>query len=154
MDETDSLRSTAITFLRIVLGLVFVFASINKLADPGAFAEAIGSYRIIAGTAALLVATVLPWIELLTGFGLLFGLFVRGSALLAMIMLFGFTLAVLSALWRGLDISCGCFTLDPAAERIGWWKTAENALLFITSFLILRQSSYGWSPGAMGGQNE
>jgi uncharacterized membrane protein YphA (DoxX/SURF4 family) len=154
MDRMNSVLSTFIALLRIILGVVFVFASISKMADPGAFADAIVSYRIISGNGALLVATILPWIELLCGFGLLFGLFVRGSALLVAVMLIVFTLAVLSALWRGLDISCGCFTMDPAAERLGWWKTAEDVLLLVMSLLVLCQPTYRLTLGAMDRQKE
>jgi uncharacterized membrane protein YphA (DoxX/SURF4 family) len=154
MDRMNSVLSTLIALLRIILGVVFVFASISKIADPGAFADAIGSYRIISGTGALLLATILPWIELLAGFGLLFGLFVRGSALLVAVMLIVFTLAVLSALWRGLDISCGCFSMDPAAERLGWWKTAEDVLLLVMSLLVLCQPTYRLTLGAMDRQKE
>lgn len=133
-------RDILVTLVRIVLGVVFVVASIEKIANPTGFAAAISGYRIIAGDPALLIATVLPWIELLCGLGLLFGLSVRGSALLALIMLSVFTLVVLSALWRGLDISCGCYTQDPDATRIGWSKVGENGVLILMSFLVLRRS--------------
>jgi hypothetical protein len=38
----------------------------------------------------------------------------------------GFTILIVSALIRGLDISCGCFTQDPNAEKIGYRKILEN----------------------------
>jgi uncharacterized membrane protein YphA (DoxX/SURF4 family) len=139
--ERVSTQDIVIALLRIVLGILFIFASIEKVVDPEAFATSIGGYRIVSAGPALLIATVLPWIELLCGFGFLFGVFVRGSALLALIMLSVFTVLVLSALWRGLDISCGCFTREPTAERIGWWKVGENIVLMVVSFMVLRGSS-------------
>ena len=134
-------RDIVIAFLRIVLGVLFIAVSIEKITDPTAFATSIGGYRIVSAGPALLIGTVLPWIELLCGLGLLLGLFLRGSALLALVMLILFTVVVLSALWRGIDISCGCFTQDPTAERIGWWKVGENAVLIVMSFLVLRRPS-------------
>jgi uncharacterized membrane protein YphA (DoxX/SURF4 family) len=139
--ERTSTLDIVIALLRIVLGAVFIFASLGKIADPGAFAASISGYRIVTGGIALLIATVLPWIEFLSGLGLLLGLFWRASALLALLMLILFTIVVLSALWRGLDISCGCYTQDPTAERLGWWKIGENAGLIVMSYLVLRQSS-------------
>jgi uncharacterized membrane protein YphA (DoxX/SURF4 family) len=138
-------RNRVITLLRIILGIVFIFASIEKVLDPEAFATSISGYRIVSAGPALLIATVLPWVELLCGLGLLFGVFVRGSGLLALIMLTVFTVLVVSALWRGLDISCGCFTQDPTAERIAWKKVGENLLLIFMSFLVFRRSSPGFS---------
>ena len=128
----------AIALLRIMLGGVFVFASLGKIADPHAFASSIAGYRILEGDATLHIATVIPWIELLSGCGLIAGVFIRGSSSLVLLMLVIFSAAVVSALWRGLDISCGCYTQDPAAERLGWWKVGENTVLAVFAFLVFR----------------
>lgn len=121
---------------RCVLGAVFLIASIEKIANPGAFAESIGYYRLVGPALSMAAASFLPWLELLCGLGLLFGLGVRGSALLISAMLAVFTAAVAAALARGLDISCGCFSQDPASGAIGLWKLAENALLLLSSILL------------------
>lgn len=121
---------------RIVLGMVFLVASIEKLADPAAFATSIGYYRLITGNTAMLVATILPWVELLCALALLFGVAMRGSSFLCGVMLIVFIAAIVSALARGLDISCGCFTQDPAAGKIGWQKLVENSLLVLVSILV------------------
>lgn len=126
---------------RIILGLVFIIASIEKMADPAAFATSIGYYKLISHDIALIVATFLPWIELLCGMGLLFGVYLRGSSLLAFLMLVVFTGGVLSALARGLDISCGCFTQDPAVGKIGVMKVVENSLLIVLSIILYHSRS-------------
>ena len=119
--------------LRLVLGMVFITASIEKAADPAAFAVSIGNYKLVSASVALVGATIIPWLELLVGFSFLFGTGVRGSSLLASGMLLLFIAAVASALLRGLDISCGCFTQDPAAGAMGWGKLLENSLLLLAS---------------------
>ena len=48
-----------------------------------------------------------------------------------------FTLAILSALLRGLDITCGCFTQDPEAATIGWFKIAENLGFLVVGVWLL-----------------
>lgn len=141
MTTRISASDSVAALLRIALGALFIFSSVEKIADPGAFAVAIGGYNIVSSGPALIIATVLPWMELLCGLGMFFGVFVRGSALLAMCMLMVFTVAVIAALWRGLDISCGCYSQDPEAGRIGWWKTGENGVLLVVSYLIFRWAS-------------
>jgi uncharacterized membrane protein YphA (DoxX/SURF4 family) len=136
-------RDTLRACLRIILGVVFVFAGVEKTADPGTFAASISGYQIVEGSAALVMGTLLPWLELLCGLGLLLGLYLRGSSLLTLVMLFGFTLAVLSALWRGLDISCGCYAWGPMAARVGWWKVGENTVLTLMCLLVFCQSGSG-----------
>jgi uncharacterized membrane protein YphA (DoxX/SURF4 family) len=121
---------------RLLLGLTFVFASIDKIADPSSFANAIANYRLVSGSALLIVATVLPWVELLCGFAVLTGLYYRGGTFVLLILLTAFTLAVITGLIRGLDISCGCFTLDPHVSRIGWNKVLENIGMILASLVL------------------
>jgi len=123
--------------LRLLLGLTFLFACIDKMSDPSGFAKAIANYKLVSGSLATLVATVLPWIELLCALAILFGFYSRGASMLLCLMLCAFTLAVITGLIRGLDIACGCFTLDPSVNRIGWQKVLENIGLILVSLVLL-----------------
>jgi uncharacterized membrane protein YphA (DoxX/SURF4 family) len=139
---------------RVVLGGVFIVASIEKIADPAAFAVSIHNYRILPESLSLVIATFLPWIELLSGFGLVFGLFVRGSSLLTLVMLAVFTGAIVSGLLRGLDISCGCFTQDPTVAKIGWGKVTENVGLLVLSVVPLVSPGLAFTiEGILSGRN-
>ena len=111
-----------ILLVRISLGGIFVISSLDKLADPGAFTLSILNYKVIGYTLAALTATILPSLELLCGLSLILGLYPRTSALLITLMLIVFTILVISALLRGLDISCGCFSQDPGVSKIGYGK--------------------------------
>lgn len=122
---------------RLVTGTTFIAASIEKAADPATFAILIENYRILSPELSLLVASTLPWVELVCGFAILFGWGVRGGALVLGLLTAGFTAALISGVLRGLDISCGCYTLDPDVGRIGWRKVAEDvALLVLFLFLV------------------
>jgi uncharacterized membrane protein YphA (DoxX/SURF4 family) len=123
--------------LRLLVGLAFVVASVEKIADPEAFGVSIGNYRILPETLISVSAALLPWVELLCGLAILFGVLVRGGSLLVSALLVLFTAAVLSAILRGLDISCGCFTQDPAAASLGWEKVWENLGLLCASLVLL-----------------
>ncbi|MEO8168066.1 MAG: MauE/DoxX family redox-associated membrane protein [bacterium] len=125
-----------IAAIRIILGFILIVASIDKISDPNAFGVSIGYYRIFNSTIILLIATIIPWIELLCGMSLVFGVGVRGGSLMSCILLIVFTAAVISGIFRGLDISCGCFTHDPKVDKIGWAKVAENVGLILLSLAI------------------
>jgi len=130
---------------RIFLGALLVIASIDKIADPLAFAKSIADYRILGGPSATALATVIPWMELLTGLCLIAGILIRGSSFVAGTLLTVFTGAVLLALIRGLDISCGCFTQDPAAATIGWFKILQNSVLIGVSVFLYFSNSLWFS---------
>ncbi len=126
---------------RLFLGFVFVVASIDKVADPNAFAVSIGYYKLVGPTFSLAIATILPWVELLCGLFLIFGVMIRGSSLLIVLMLLVFTAGIMSGIFRGLDISCGCFSRDPFVGRIGWVKVLENSGLILLGLLVFLSHS-------------
>jgi uncharacterized membrane protein YphA (DoxX/SURF4 family) len=125
-----------ILIARIILGFIFIVASIDKLADPNAFAVSIGYYKLVGGSFAMITATILPWIELICGLFLIFGIMLRGSSLLVLLMMIVFTAGVISGIARGLEISCGCFSRDPNVGKIGWLKVVENIGLIVLSVII------------------
>ena len=111
---------------RLILGGVFLFYSIGKIADPSAFAKEIGNYHILPLTFVNLLAIILPWFELVCGVLLVAGLKLRASAAIVGAMLVVFIVAILSAMSRGLNINCGCSTVN--VEMVGWKKIGEDAL--------------------------
>ncbi len=42
-------------------------------------------------------------------------------------------------------ISCGCFTQDPMAAKMGWMKVGENAVLIAVSGFLYFSSNSKWS---------
>ena len=71
-----------VLLVRLVLVAAFLLAAIPKIQNPVAFAISVESYRILTGQAVLWVALVLPWLELVIGFGLLIPKMRRASSLL------------------------------------------------------------------------
>jgi len=132
-----------ILLVRIFLGGLFIIASLDKIADPAAFATSILNYKIVGPLLAMVIATILPSLELLCGLSLILGLYPRTSAILITLMLVGFTILIISALVRGLDISCGCFTQDPNASKIGYFKILENIGMIMLGILLLFVQNYG-----------
>ena len=103
---------------RVTLGVVFIVASLDKLAAPEAFAVGIANYHLVPTGLVNLMAICLPWIEIVAGACLVAGLWIRASLLVVDGLLVVFIAAIALALSRGLDISCGCFTADPGAESM------------------------------------
>jgi uncharacterized membrane protein YphA (DoxX/SURF4 family) len=136
-------NSVIILLVRVFLGGLFIVASLDKIANPDTFAASILNYKIVGSSFALIIATILPSLELLCGLNLILGIYPRTSALLITLMLFSFTLLVLSALFRGLDISCGCFTQDPTASKIGYYKILENMGFMLLGVYLLFVRNYG-----------
>jgi uncharacterized membrane protein YphA (DoxX/SURF4 family) len=63
---------------RVVLGAVFIFASVDKILHPDAFAVIIKNYQILPVKLISLAAVVLPWLELILGISLIAGVWLPG----------------------------------------------------------------------------
>ena len=101
---------------RWYLGVLFVGACLHKITDPRGFALDIATYDILPLAMINLAAITLPWIELAAGVMLITGWRVRPASLLIAAMMVVFLAALLIALARGLDMSCGCFASQGAEE--------------------------------------
>lgn len=103
---------------RLAVGGILIYASLDKLAQPAAFAETINHYRMLPGSLLHAMAQLLPVVEIVTGAALILGVNTRGAALLAAGLTLLFMIAITSALVRNLDISCGCFHTQ-GGHRVG-----------------------------------
>ena len=123
---------------RIGIGVVFLAAALGKIGDTAAFAGQIVNYRLLPIAPVNLLAITLPWIELLAGLALVLGVRARSGAVIVLVLMAGFTVAVGSAWARGLDFECGCFG-KASASVIGARKFAENVgLTALAAIAVLR----------------
>ncbi len=116
--------------IRFFLGFVFIYASINKISSPSDFALSISNYQLFPDFLVNFIAVFIPWLELVCGFGLIFGFYLKENALVYLSMLVIFTLLIALSIIRGLDIECGCFGSDDST-KVGFLKIIENLVLIL-----------------------
>jgi len=127
----------ASVIFRWAVGLIFIYASMDKLLHPSAFAVAVHNYKILPGSYINLVAITLPLLELVCGILLIIGLFPRAAAFILSILLIFFFSALSISLYRGIDISCGCFSVSTTADKIGISYMMRDLLVLAMSLQIL-----------------
>jgi len=127
---------------RWILGVVFIYASIHKILDPAAFARAVYLYQILPDGLVNLTALVLPWVELFLGVLLVFGIWMPGAAVLSTFLFMVFMGALSYNAARGLDISCGCFSISPTAGGANI-RTIVRDGMFLTVSLYLLIATFG-----------
>lgn len=125
---------------RIMVAIVFLFFGVEKIAAPAKFAKEILNYGFFPLFSVNLIAIILPWIEVIVGFALLFGIRIKSSAFLSGMLMLGFIVAVGIAIAMGLDISCGCSASHDL--KVGWQKIIENfAYLILSTYLFFFSST-------------
>jgi uncharacterized membrane protein YphA (DoxX/SURF4 family) len=123
-----------ILVIRILLGIIFLYASYDKIMDPGKFARSIANYHIVPFGLENSIAIILPWLELFIGVGLIAGIMVDGAAGITGSLLVIFILLILLAILRGFNIECGCGLKE--GEMVGWTKILENIVFLFASWMV------------------
>ena len=138
-----------VLLLRLILAAVFIYAAVQKIGKPLAFADEIRMYRILdIGPMLYIMAIALPWIELFCGLSLLTGLLMRGSALILFALNAVFLVAVSIRTvaimgeegigFMSVYFDCGC----GFGETHAWKKLLEDTLFFLFSLVILLKPDY------------
>ena len=160
-------------FARLAVGGMMIWVSIDKIKDPVAFLKMVKLYDFVPlhwNEVLNSIAVVLPWIELLGGIILVLGLNLhlsasvlrmtrqtrplkpgiglRGTALVVLLMLVGFSSAIGLRTQREMQTNgtpfmevafeCGCGT----GTDIIWQKLLENGGLILLSMFLVFSRSY------------
>jgi uncharacterized membrane protein YphA (DoxX/SURF4 family) len=125
--------------LRFILASVFLVAGFAKLLSSDEFALAVQNYDLLPARASVVVARVLPALEIGCAVLLLLGLGIRPvSAVLALLLLV-FAGAVAVNLARGREIDCGCFGAS-TERRLSRWTVVRNVALAAAAVVVAVES--------------
>ena len=127
--------------LRLIVGGTFLYACLDKLLNQELFARAIFNYKFLPDVFINVFAIVIPYIELTASVFLILGIFKRGSSFVIIVLLIVFIISLTQAYARGLDISCGCFSLETVSEKSDiLLRIIEDIFLVVGSFIIFIKS--------------
>ena len=126
---------------RFILGAVFIYASLDKIADPIAFSTNIDNYHITPIAINNLAALIIPWVELIIGLSLITGVFLDGASILTMALLVFFIFIITQAYMRGISLHCGCFktAVDPGLGDLKQemlWRIFEDFLFLVLAIIV------------------
>jgi uncharacterized membrane protein YphA (DoxX/SURF4 family) len=125
---------------RLVVGGVWIWAGLAKLADPLGSVRAVQAYDLLPLSVAEAVGYALPAVEVVIGLALVVGVMSRGAAAISAVLFVGFVIGIASAWARGLEIDCGCFGgggYDPDASSKYPIEIARDVALLAASLLVV-----------------
>lgn len=123
--------------VRLILGFLFLYASLDKIIYPPKFAEVIYNYRLLPVELLNICAIIVPWIEAFIGIALLLGIWIETSAFMLSGLTLFFIIMIISAITRGLDIECGCFSLDAEGSLVSWKRVIEDVFILAGGIYLL-----------------
>ncbi len=109
-------------------------SSVPKIRQPYMFLGSVYGYELVGPKLGVLVAMALPWAELFAGICLVGGVFVGGALLASIAMCAMFTFVLASALYRGLEISCGCFSTS-STKSISYTTLIRACVVLLLNIL-------------------
>jgi uncharacterized membrane protein YphA (DoxX/SURF4 family) len=119
----------------IAVAGVFLYAASSKIWEPRQFVYAIDNYKMAPTWVLNLMAMILPWWEVGGAVALIVPRTRRAGALIISGLLLMFITAVsYAALYKGLNINCGCFGKDNPSQA-GWKTIGLDAALYVATFL-------------------
>lgn len=125
-------------FSRMALGGVFLLASIGKVSDISSFQKSVESYNMLPLFITPIFSFLLAWSELVVGIYLIFGLFVKQTTYVTIILLIIFMIAISYALITSQPVSgCGCFGTF-VRETISWIDIVRDLLFILLAITILK----------------
>lgn len=122
---------------RVVVGGVFIWAGFIKISDPLGFTQSIIYYRVFPPGMSFFLALVLPWIEIICGFFLIFGVVRQASSFLLSCLLVLFMVLIAVTILRGIDIDCGCF--GSLSQKVDYKIILTDSILLFFSLNIFFQ---------------
>ncbi len=133
-------KSIIIDLIRIILGMLFLYAAIDKIIYPARFAEVIYHYKILPIPFINFFAIIIPWIEIGVGLSLIFNQYAEIGSLILVLLTTVFVIMIASAMMRGLNIECGCFSLDSKSSYVGWKRILEDLVMIAGGLLVFLES--------------
>lgn len=134
MEPIDPVISTT---LRVVLAVIFLVAAGHKLSDLPGFRATLDEYRLLPRRLHAPAAVTFPVVELVVALALLTDGTASIAALMSLVLLCLYTLAIGVNLLRGRrDIDCGCS--GPAMKQtLSEWLLVRNGVLLVVAMLCV-----------------
>ena len=125
---------------RLIVGGIFIWSASAHLANPYYLLSTIYQYELTSATVGALVASYLPFLELVLAVCLLSNTCSKPAWAITSLLLLSFVYVQASALMRGLKISCGCFgpEINRPIDSASLTFTAALAVLAICACLAQR----------------
>lgn len=131
-------------FFRITIGLLFLFSSLSKINTFSEHIVSIGKYGIIPQKYVKTFAYFGIPTELLTSLFLILGVYQKIFALISLLLLLLYTIAIIINLLRGnKDVTCGCGGIL-GNHKLTWMLPIRNfVLMLISLWLTLHNTVLG-----------
>jgi uncharacterized membrane protein YphA (DoxX/SURF4 family) len=137
MEQLDTAKQSIwkskwlILSIRIIIGAVFIYASIDKIIHPDRFAEIVMDYEMLPWSLINISAIWLPCLELIVGVLVIAGIWDRICSFVLIGLMVLFIGGISYSLARGVSLHCGCFSTESSGAARSWISLWQEGLLLV-----------------------
>ena len=137
----SALSLSIVSFIaRIIIGTIFLMSGLAKIADPINFYSTLDKFKLFPDFFERFIAIYIPWLEFFLGTFLIIGIFHRAGALVITLLNIIFSVAIISLIYRGIVVDCGCFgvlaDIFEFEDLADYRGVIRNSVFFLLSLLI------------------
>lgn len=139
--------------LQLIVGALLFITGVSHLTNPYYFLVSVSSYEIIPVRSAIVFAGTAPYMQAVTGLGLMSNIMRDAFLIIAIVLMLIYATAVAVAKSRGLEIGCGCFGL--ADSEVSWSHAVlASGIALLAAGLLWASLTDQKSMKALGNTNE
>jgi len=127
----------------LILGGIFVAASVSKLQNHTLFTDTVVDYGILPHSLAEFYGAAVPWLEMVIGCCLVLGIFSTLAAAVSIPLIDSFIIASIYALFRPVGDICGCFGELVSLSHLHA-ILVDCAMLVMAWGILLRRNKVEW----------
>ena len=120
-----------IMILQWVIAALFIYAGVVELSSLQDFSDNIASFDILPRSVINIFAVILPPFEVILGIGIIVGIKTRPALLGLTALAFIFLIALLSLIFRGISVDCGCFGSNHGLAASTWYAIGRDLIILI-----------------------
>lgn len=139
METFKRIAVMTIPILRLLLGVLFVYAGVAKLLDVQPFAAQLQRFGLANPIGATVVAHYLPFLEIACGAALVVRQFTLGAMTLYLSLLVVFEVGLAYAWGSGIQADCGCFGALFGGTSIQAAFIRNLGLLMVGAIVLARE---------------
>lgn len=143
-EKWESARPWLGTLIRLALGVIWIWASWEKLRSPRTFVQAVRAYDVTPEWMSKAIGYGLPTLEFCLGLLLILGLAVRLAAIASTLLFVVFLVGIVQAAVRDIKISCGCFGGGGATDNTRYTLEIlrDLGLIVLSIYLVVWSFTY------------
>ena len=135
--------NSAISVIRILIGLLFLYSGISKFSDIISFRYAVITLKLFSFNITEIITFTVPSIEIILGLFFIFGIFIRFAAIHLNVLIASFAYISYHAMQINLG-NCNCLG-SFVRMSYGYYHFALLSILFVLNILAALNKKNFWA---------